>query len=220
MSITIVQSAQSASGTATFGASTTSGNCILACAADVGSLSTPSVTAVTLGGSAGNFASLISNTSSRTFAAIWADPNCAGGQTAVAITESNANHPAVIAYEINGLISSSVLDKSNPGTGSSATWSSGATAQTTQNNELVLGFVANSAALTAPGVPWSTLSQANSTTNSVSGIQIANNESAFTFNGTGTSGNWVALVVTLFGIGSGIPQVQVYWEAINRSSVW
>src|ERR1035441_6358715 len=145
--------------------STTAGNCLIVCVASYGTGSAGSVSGVTLGGSADNFASLaavngtpVTGDSSAAF--IWADPDCAGGQTAIVISGTNlavgSGFGGVIIYEISGLATSSVLDKSSTAGDSVAAsaWSSGATATTTVPNEIWIGCGATDWPATGPSSPW------------------------------------------------------------------
>ena len=78
----------SATITVTLESATTAGNCLVVCVANGGSFNGV-VTGITLGGAAGNFGALASGgnpSTSAAVASIWADPNCAGGQTSVTIT--------------------------------------------------------------------------------------------------------------------------------------
>jgi hypothetical protein len=143
VAISLVQAVVSNAGTTvSFGNNTTAGNCVVVAFADTGTIVTPAVTLVTLGGSAGNFASQASSTNSsgKSVAAIWADPNCAGGQKNIAVNESNAGSKGVVfAYEFSGILLSSILDVSSISNGSSTSWTSNS-ASTTSNNELWLGI--------------------------------------------------------------------------------
>src|ERR1035441_3016083 len=187
--------------------STTAGNCLVVCIASYGSGLIGSISGITLGGSAGNFAALaavngnpVGSDSSAAF--IWADPNCAGGQTSVVISGSDLSVASggggVVIYEISGLPTSSVLDKSSTGGDSTigSAWSSGATATTTVANEIWIGCGATDYTGTGPSSPW---------TNTVpgsglgrAGYQIVTSVGAATYSGTqSTSGTWAAAVVTL-----------------------
>lgn len=207
----VVQTASGNGTTLSFASATTAGNCVVVCFLDNGSLTTPSVSAMTLGGSAGNFAALVTSTNSagHQLATIWADPSCAGGQTAIAVTEASGNHPVIIAYEISGIASASPLDKSSTGNASSGTWSSGTTATTTQAAEAWVGCaVINNTPPTGPGAPWTNTNQTNSTTQAIAGQQITSSTGTATYNGTSGSTNWAAAVVTLLPSSNPSGQVQ------------
>ena len=182
--------------------STTAGNCLIVCIDGYNSSAlSQSVSGVTLGGSAGNFSQMVTNTTTLTFVAIWADPNCAGGQTTVVISGTNLSTSSgaggyVVVYEVSGLATASVLDQSSSATGTSTAWSSGATATTTQASEFWVGTAMIQGVVTVPGAPW--ITTRNSATQACAGYQIASTTGSATFGNT-QSGNfqWSAAVVTL-----------------------
>ena len=123
MAISVVQSAYSTTAySASFTSGTTAGNCVIACI--IGYDTGMSISGVTLGGSAGNFASAVQGylSADYAFSAIWVDPNCAGGQTAVAATVSATEVYGLYIFEVAGLVTSSVVDKTSGNYGSAATW--------------------------------------------------------------------------------------------------
>lgn len=194
----IVQSAHAAGTSVSFGAGTTAGNCLAVPVLDFGSLSTPSVTAVKIGGSADNFAARSTSPGTQHgLATIWTDAGCTGGQTAVAVTMSNSSHPATFAYEFSGVVGSSELDVQDSGTGSSGTWSSGSVS-TNQAVEVWIGAaVVNGSAPTGPSSPWTNTTQTSSTTDGISGYQITSSTGSAVYNGSSTSAGWAAAVVAL-----------------------
>jgi hypothetical protein len=121
--------------------STTSGNCLIVCAGSLQTAGQASVSGVTIGGSADNFAAAESGhaTDSGYYADvfIWADPNCVGGQTALAFQGSNLTTiQGWACYEVSGLAAATPTDQITANGGfSTATWSSGTTPSTTQANE-------------------------------------------------------------------------------------
>lgn len=160
--------ASASSVTVTLGTATTAGNCLIVAAtgADIGT--NKAVTGVTLGGAAGNFAALVASVgtggTTAAFLDLWADPNCAGGQTSVAITWSGVNSHGVAAfvYEFSGLAAASILDQSSTNftTSTNPTFSSGTTATTTQASELWFGAVGGfNTTITGPSSPWVNSSQ-------------------------------------------------------------
>lgn len=187
---------------------TTAGNCLVVCiGATSGNGTPPTVTGVTLGGAAGNFAALVTKTATNGISAsngafIWADPNCAGGQTSVVISGTSLGVAAglggVTVYEVSGLVLSAVLDKSSGGSSGSAvtTWTSGATATTTQAAEFWVGCVVGAGTVAAPGAPWN--DSLAGFTHMAAGSQIASATGAATYNSTQTSGIYSAVVATLF----------------------
>ena len=128
--------------TITFGSPTTVGNCVVVCAGTYSTASGTDLTGITLGGSAGNFAKLISvptTSSLNQGCAIWADPNCAAG-TSVVVTLNGTHALSAVAYEVAGLPTSAVLDQSTTGSGTSgSSWSSGTSGMTTQASEAWFG---------------------------------------------------------------------------------
>ena len=202
MTISVVQTVSSNSLSPTI-ASTGAGNCLVVCVMSENS-STQSVSGVTLGGSADNFASAVSDTTEHTSAFIWCDPDCAGGQTAIVISGSNLNvasgHGGVVIYEVSGLVTSGVVDKTNHDHGTSGTsWTSTATATTTQAAEFWVGCADVSAAtISGPSSPWSNTSPS---TVAAAGYQIAASTGTATYSGTQGSlgGPWAACVATLLG---------------------
>jgi hypothetical protein len=210
MAPTLVQSA-SATGTSattltvTLGSSTTAGNCLVVCIGTQESTSNPTVSGITLGGGADNFAAAntaYSNTAIN--AAIWADPNCAGGQTSVVITLTGGAgvnpHAAAWVMEWSGLVTSSVVDKAPAGVnGSGTSWSSGSTGTLTQASEVAIGVAYTGGTLTTPGSPWTELSQlAPGFGHLGAGYQVVSAATALTYNGTcGAGSSYGTCIVTL-----------------------
>ena len=156
MAITVVQTATNydpPSGTCTFSGPTTAGNCVVVFIFTYALASqTITTTGITLGGSAGNFAQAISVQTTPVsgdtdYLAAWYDPDCAGGQTAIVASVTNATWQGeftgtgLIIMELAGVASSFPLDvtsASPPGaTGSVA--NSGTTAGTSVAGEMALG---------------------------------------------------------------------------------
>lgn len=211
----IVQSKTIADATSgSFTNPTTAGNCVVAVINALGSTSgdVPSVSAVTLGGAEGNFAQAVSAVSAFSpdynLSAIWADPDCAGGQTAVAVTGSNITNNAnygITILEVSGLATSSVVDQTSSDNGDSESWTSGTTAETTVAEELWVGANTQSGAGTQPGSPWTTFEY-------TSGFAIGGGYQVVSSNGTATyagsqasSQAWAAAVATLAGAGGSTP---------------
>jgi hypothetical protein len=213
VAIALVQLKTAAATSLTLNSATTAGNCLVVGFTDEGGATT--VTAVKLGGAADNFAQLVSvsgSGKSTSLAALWADPSCAGGQTAVAVTPGTAAvSPTMWAAEFSGIVTASPLDKSSSGTGTTSTWDSGATATTTQAVELWLGAVcAASSSATGPGAPWNNTTVADgSGDNQVYGYQIVSSTGTADYSGTGGgTGSWAAVVATLKGAASTSGTVQ------------
>jgi hypothetical protein len=177
----------------TLAAGTTAANCLAVAAGSFAS-TTRTVSGITLGGSAGNFALAKGQTqtgSEDVRCEIWTDQNCAGGQTAVAITYSgSATVNAGWAEEWSGILTSAAVDKTNGGGATTTSWSSGATGTLTQASEVVLGavfcFTGSTLTITPPGSPWTNLGQqgASSGGGLQAGYQIVTATTSLTYNGT------------------------------------
>lgn len=207
MSITLVQSGSNTSTggvTVTLGANTTAGNCLVALISGTNG----TVSGVKLGGAAGNWALQASNTTACDVE-IWADPNCAGGQTSVAVTSSTGGGITCQVYEFSGVVLASPLDKTANNSASSTSWTSTATATTTLASEAWVGVVGTADSgltLSGPASPWNNSSSLTATSKggnvqSLSGYQITSSTGAATYAGTGTSAGFPygAVVVTLKG---------------------
>lgn len=102
----------------TFPANTTAGNLIVVGVASWGDSANPVVSAVTLGGSADNFAVVPSTSTANNLpnvgsTSLWADPKCAGGSGALVVTAStgSGNHPNLIgfAWEVSGVVANAAV---------------------------------------------------------------------------------------------------------------
>lgn len=216
MAIAVVQSqtgVTAGSGTTltiTLANPTTAGNCLVVCVGTASAVAgVHGVSGITLGGSAGNFASAVAkDASAKACAEIWTDQNCAGGQTAVVITLSVSVNTGLLfadVYEVSGLLASGALDQVSSDSGTTGlSWTSLATATTTQANEIVFGVVAQiggaGMALTGPSSPWVNAALGSGNTAGISGYDIISATGAQTFNGTtstGTSSSWACVAATL-----------------------
>jgi hypothetical protein len=216
--VALAQSVVTGSGTTgttltlTLGSATTAGNCLVVCiSSHTGATNNPTINGVTLGGSADNFASILSTggLTDESFSAIWADPLCAGGQTSVVITFGSGTSPRYLAsvYEFSGLaITIAALpDKSAAAaTGSNGTsWSSGSTATTSQAVELWIGLVtSDSTTITGPASPWVNTAEiipSGAASDFMSGYQIRSSTGAAAYAGTFSPlGYYNAAVVALY----------------------
>ncbi len=204
MAITVVNITKSNSLTPTI-PSTTAGNCLLVLIASKGSSgSAASVSGITLGGAAGNFASLAAAHGTDGFsdwadAFAWADPSCAGGQTAIVISGSNlgvaSGSGGVTILEIQQIAASSPLDKSSTGNGISSSFASGSTAATTVAAELWAAIAATPGSASGPGSPWTDESPAGGA--AAAAYQIVSSTGAASYSGNCNDEAWAALVVTL-----------------------
>jgi hypothetical protein len=216
------------SATATFGANTTIGNCLVAALSGATSGTIPTVSSVKIGGVADNWATAKEGTQStaglRT--AIWTDLGCTQTATAVAVVMSASCGLAIDAFEFSGVKTSGAVDKSNTGNGTSSPWSSGSTGTLTQASEIAVGVVGDldstnsSVTITGPSSPWNNEAQVgfvNGITGTgqaqMSGYQIVNATTALTYSGTvtmGTAAFNAAVIVTLEAAppaGGGAPQL-------------
>jgi len=189
MTITLVQHAGNAatftsgtSGTvtATFGASTTAGNCLVACVSWGGAaFNTTDTPSVNTNGSAENWTEEYQsqNALDTGFSSTWVNWDTGGSQTAIKVpwdfgntpTTSNSNFLAVDVYEVSGLISASNptdQGSNQNGTSSGTSWDSGTSSMTTNPNEIWFGVgvaqavATNTAAtITGPGGGWNNEAQ-------------------------------------------------------------
>lgn len=254
MSISVAQAtganptAYSGVNTVTLGYPTSAGNCLVACiwGPEFGA-SNPSSVGVTLGGSAGNFAQIytVGTYADNGVWYIWADPNCAGGQTSVVTTLTGGtagDTPVfVYVYEIIGLVSSSLLDvdagqpAGNTG-GSTGAFTSGSTTTTAQANEIWIGGASSQwssvSNFTGPALPWSNLPQlglSNIPTTGdfescISGFQVVSATGAAAYAGTQslTTGQYTAFVVTLKGASTAPPGKgpRTVLQAVKRAATY
>jgi hypothetical protein len=170
MTAYVVQSAQgtatTAAGTVTLPSSTRAGNTLIAMASirNAGTANA-SLTGVTLGGVADNFAQAYSAGGASAAGALywWLDPLCAGGQTSVVFTTAGgagAEALTMNVLEVGGMIplpaGPGAVDASSAGTASSASWNSGTTPLTGWSTEIWTGQVvaAGTRAITPAAIPW------------------------------------------------------------------
>jgi hypothetical protein len=192
-----------------FTTATTAGNTVVVIVVTSTSAA-PSVSGVTLGGSAGNFGNGITKTfgsgTAQGIASIWVDPNCAGGQTAIAVTGTNLNiagDNGIVIMEIAGVAAGStvaaVLDKTAVATGSTTSPTTGTTATTTQAAEIFIGAIAGGDHLSAFTSGWTstTLDDGGGIFNAV-GYKIVSATSAAVFGCTqATASLWGGAILTL-----------------------
>ena len=139
---------------------TTAGNCLLVAVMTNFAGGPGGVTGVTLGGEDDNFAQLLEsdeydpdNYDAYDVVIFWADPDCAGGQTALVVVTNDEiagiTDLDIVVLEISGLASASVLDKSSTngatGVNGSTGYTSGTTGETTEAAEMWVGGVYESA---------------------------------------------------------------------------
>jgi hypothetical protein len=196
---------------------------------------------VTLGGSAGNWASQVTLTTALAGqVALWADPNCAGGQTSVAITQNGPGASlAAQVYEISGLVTTSPLDASSsngPTSLTTSSWTSNASGTTTQATEIAIGVVGgynnagSSTTLTGPSSPWTNETQVTPSTGVflLSGYNILSSTGTVTYSGTsnisGTNNAYIACVGTFKAVATAATLVKPHPNdlsiAVSRSANW
>jgi hypothetical protein len=209
--------------------STTAGNCLVTCIASA-STAAATVSGITLGGSAGNYAQLAhasdSLFTSFTDAFIWADPACAGGQTAVVISGSSlslaSGNGGVMIYEVSGLTSTiaALLDQSSThGSTSAGNWTSNPAPDSTQASEIWVGVVSDgNGTLTGPSA-WTNTSIG---TTAEAGYQIVSSTGSAVYSGTdaGASRVYAAAVVTLFASLFTPSPAAVISQAVKRASLY
>lgn len=188
MTVALAQKKTAAAGSLTLTSNTTAGNCLVVGMAYKSSAgNTGSVAGVTLGGVGDNFAlSVEHDIASQVCVAIWADPSCAGGQTAVAFTLTNATAVGLEVWEFSGLATSSVVDQTAAHTGNGGSYDSTSTATTTKASEawVAIACAASGASISSDPGSWTVdaiSGQAHS------GYQIVSSTGSADYSGT-TSG--------------------------------
>lgn len=195
MPVSVVQTASNtgtSTVTVTLGSSTTAGNCLVACIAMGSGGGLATVSGVTLGGAADHWAQLAAAGNLLTGAeqlAVWADPNCAGGQTAVAITVSGAAVTLAQVFEASGIAASSVLDQSataDSGGATSGPAFSLSTGSTAQASELAIACTYGyNQTVTGPSSPWVNEATLASTTRDLqASYQILSSAGTVTYSGS------------------------------------
>ena len=213
MGISVVQSKtvlNPSSPAGSFNSATTAGNCVVVLIFTWnGSNVSISTSAVTLGGSAGNFAqakavqSGYANSDTQ-YIGCWADPDCAGGQTAIAATVANgtwgANQGAgLILLELAGVASSSPVDVTASASGTSGTAvNAGTTAATSGAGELAVAAVYPDQGLSGVESGTDVLLGSASPYVAAAIWAVLPAGTQGTYSGTAAaSGSWAGLVITL-----------------------
>jgi hypothetical protein len=175
-------------------AATTAGNCLVVCLGADAATTNPTITGITLGGSADHWqAAATAYNSSFCNAAIWIDPNCAGGQTAIVITctGGSGTNDGIVAwiFEVPG-VAAAPLDAAPAGVNASGTsWSSGSTGVLAQASEIAFGVAAcfgSVVTITGPAGPWTNKAQISvaSSVSAIAGFQVVASTSALSYAGT------------------------------------
>ncbi|HEV2258589.1 MAG TPA: hypothetical protein VGS06_36170, partial [Streptosporangiaceae bacterium] len=207
-----VQSPSGTSVAVTLGTPTTAGNCLVFCVTTNGGTgATVTGITLTLSGSADHFAvAKATQNGTSVDCEIWTDANCAGGQIFFTVTLSGTAACTIQATEWSGLTTSPV-DKTASSTGTSAAFTTGATAALAQTSEVVIGAVAVSGSNTFITGPanWGNLPQQNAGTPtpvfSLDSYVRVSSTAAQTYQGVCTSSAWAAAVVTLKTVAASIP---------------
>ena len=228
----VFSSGTTGSVTVTLGSAAGAGSALVACIGITSASAAPTVANVKTGANAENWAKGV-GASDATFgidSEIWVDPNTAGGGTTVVVTvnfgqTATATKQTVVqvdVFEESNILSASAVDKisASPLGNDTASWSSGATATTTQASEIAYGHAvvvpdsAGTGTVTPPGSPWSNQTTLH-TTGSVGGFgafnmysqagrQALSSTSTVTYNGTASANSfWEATVLTLKTSGGG-----------------
>jgi hypothetical protein len=192
-----------------FPKATTAGNCVVVVvnAYNTTSGDVPSISGVTLGGSAGNFENGATAGSGFTagvylLASAWVDYDCAGGQTAVAVSGSNLvpnSNTGITLYEVSGIITGNPVDQASANVGtSSGSWTSGTTAATAVADELWIGAATTGGADNATPAGW-TVSRYAANSEGSAAYQIVTSAGPATYGPGSTQVVWAGAVVTLKG---------------------
>lgn len=228
MAITLVQSKSGipASASVSFNSSTTAGNCVILGLTDSGGVTATS--AAKLGGSAGNFTKLeefSGNPGGGTvLASLWADPNCAGGQTNITWTDTGTlASPTYWIAEFSNIALASVFDTGNTGSGTGSAWSVAFTS--TSGVELWLGALANFSGTAAGGAGhgWTFVNVVDPNSDTcVYGWQVVSSTGTATFSGTGAGKSWGGAAAGVKGASTGFtPKANPGLnQSVMRAALW
>lgn len=206
MTISVVQTVKSNSATVTIAATGGAGSNALLVTVNSFGTATPSISSVKLGSASLTAAVTKIFTSGGDSAGSWIYylAGIATGQTTVTITGTGlvltSGDGGVCVQEVSGLATSSVLDKTNSGGASSASWSSGSSGTLSQASEFVLATVAAD----SPSSPAGWTNNSDSGGGWITGYQIVSATTALTYSGTATSGDWAAGIATFKGAASNV----------------
>lgn len=210
MAVTFVQSASDPSGAADFASPTTPGNCVVAFLQAYGASAIGGV--VSGASSADRWASAVEVDGAGQVAAIWLDPGCEGGDTAMSFTAAGATQQNIQVMEFAGAGNAPVLDVPAATnlvttTPNSTAWTSGATAAATSAADLWLGlYASNDGSLysaTEPGSPWNcpesvtTQNVSHEYTRMTGGYQIPAATGTVTFSGIASTNSSVYAAIAI-----------------------
>lgn len=203
----LVQQTGAASGTATLSTAATAHNCLIACLQGYGA---STISGVTSAASVDHWASLVAVSGAGQVAAVWIDPDCAGGNTTVNFTAAGASQLNIQAYEFSGLGNAPAMDvtpsthlvSTTPNAG---TYTSNATAAADATDVWVGMYAGNDASsFSASGAvsPWNSQSATSQVishlyTSLVSGYQIPGTSGTVTYSGSSSTSGAVYAVIAL-----------------------
>ena len=178
--------------------STTPGNTLIVCYGGDGNTTNPVLSALTLGGSADNWAQVVLNTPQEN-AQQWVDPGCLGGQTSLGFTTVNGtggNFIFFTIYEFSGIYTPTPVWVTGANNASVATpWTvstsgNGIAGQLAVGNVCVFITGTVNPAITGPG-GWTnqTSGASGSAEAMLSGFQVLANTAVATYNGTAAAGS-------------------------------
>lgn len=225
MAISLVQSksGQWTTPSVSLNSNTAAGNCVVLMLTDEGG-GVSSTSVAKLGGVTENFTKL-ADKSAAAYSAIWADPNCSGGQTSITWTDTGTpSAPTYWIAEFSGVSSASVADGSNTASGTAASWS---VAFTSANAvDLWLGVLCDGlgSGTGSAGHGWTFINVSDVNGDShVYGWQTVSSTGTATFSGTGGSNKgWCCCAAGV----KGAPHAFVPDpnpgpnQAVMRSAVW
>jgi hypothetical protein len=212
--------------TGSFPLPTIAGNCVVVVVNTANAASAvPSITGVTLGGTADNFKNGSTGISTvgadNALAGIWVDNNCKGGATAIAVTGVNLTMTSdlgITIMEIGGLLTVSPVDQiSNAAATGTSTPTSGTTPATTVVNEIWIAAISAVAALTFPASPPWTNFEYEAGGEAGGGYQIVNATGTATYLTGGPEACWAGAIITLKGI-TGAATAQI--GPVNKRETW
>ena len=208
-------SATNVSTLATTIAATGTGNTLIVCVGH--SVNDEPVSSVLLSGSADNFRQDFFVNVLNPNIETWSDPGAASGHTTVTVNLAGNDDLSVDVYEFSGLLTPTPLDKTsgNQLFSTGPTWTSNATAATSQAAEVLIGMVGgfnnagSNPTLTGPAAPWvnETPHFPGSATFMMSGYQVVAATGAYAYAGTSNMTNpnnfYSASIVTYKAAGGG-----------------
>jgi hypothetical protein len=245
-----VSSGTTATTNVTFSSATTPGSALVVAMYYSGPYGdSPSITSVKTNGATENWAAAkteVDGNGGGDAVTLWVNPGTGGSQTVINVAWSFGGTASSTAqgfilidlYEISGVLTSSVTDATagSYGTGSTS-WSSTATATTSQASEIAIGVFGGieltpaTMTVTGPSSPWTnqttrtTTVNVSGTTYNVylkSGYNILSSTGTVTYSGTVSSSNnnYAAAAVTLKGSTVKFNQVMTHQATLSRAAFY